>query len=95
MTQGVGRTLPLKPASPTALLKPFLTDATGLPSKSTKRSAINFSLTQRMRDRRLSSSLFILRLASSRDKAALMRVREPKYSSSRVFFHDLPDIFSK
>ena len=38
-----GVTLPGRPASPTALLKPFLTEATGLPLNSTKQSAINFS----------------------------------------------------
>jgi hypothetical protein len=39
--------LPLRPASPTALLKPFLTEATGLLLNSTKQSAISFGLAQR------------------------------------------------
>jgi hypothetical protein len=42
-----GVTLPPSPASRTALLKTFLTEATGVPLNSTKHSAINFSRAQR------------------------------------------------
>jgi hypothetical protein len=42
-----GVILPVGLASPTALLKPFLTEATGLPSNSTKPSAINFNRSHR------------------------------------------------
>ena len=44
-----GVTFPGRPASPTAVLKPFFTEATGLPLNSTKHSAINLRFHQRRR----------------------------------------------